>query len=77
MQGELLRGDLLAEEGLEGLTVLRELTDTLVELVRRHLVVAKRPAELGLVVDVRDLGQLLRGRDGCGFSCQYATGLVQ
>ena len=53
--------DLLAEEGLEGLTVLRELTDTLVELVRRHLVVAKRPAELGLVVNVRDLRKRVGG----------------
>ena len=64
MQGELLRGDLLAEEGLEGLAVLRELADALVELVGRHLVLAERPAELGLVVDERDLGHRL-SRCGC------------
>ena len=64
MQGELLRGDLLAEEGLEGLAVLRELADALVELVGRHLVLAQCPAELGLVVNVRDLGNWVGGL-GC------------
>ena len=49
--------ELRAEEALESLAVLRELADTLVELVGRHLVFAERPAELGLVVDVRDLGK--------------------
>ena len=48
--------ELRAEEALESLAVLRELADTLVELVGRHLVLAQCPAELGLVVNVRDLG---------------------
>ena len=54
------RLELLADEALEGLAVLSELLDTLVKLVERHLVLEQRPAELGLVVDVRDL------RDGGG-----------
>ena len=49
------RLELLADEALEGLAVLSELLDTLVELVERHLVLEQRPAELGLVVDERDL----------------------
>ena len=50
-----LGGELLADELLEGLAVLSELLDALVELVERHLVLEEGPAELGLVVDVRDL----------------------
>lgn len=49
-----LSRELLAEEGLERFTVLSKLTNALVELVRRHLVLAQRPAELSLVVDVGD-----------------------
>ena len=55
-----LSRELLAEQALEGLAVLSELLDTLVKLVERHLVLEELPAELGLVVDVRDL------RDGGG-----------
>jgi hypothetical protein len=33
-----------------------------VELVEGHLVLEECPAELRLVIDVRDLGDLLRGR---------------
>ena len=57
-----LGGELLAEEGLEGLAVLSELLDTLVELVERHRVLEEGPAELGLVVDERHLGDLGRRR---------------
>ncbi len=57
-----LRPELLAEKVLEGLAVLRELADTLVKLVRRHLVLAQCPAELSLVVNVRDLGDGLARR---------------
>ena len=59
-----LCGELLAEEVLQCLTILSELPDTLVELVRRHLVLAEGPAELGFVVDVGDLGDRLAG-SGC------------
>ena len=54
-----LSRELLAEQLLEGLAVLGELLDTLVELVERHLVLEESPAELGLVVDKRDLRQRL------------------
>jgi hypothetical protein len=50
----LLR-ELLLEEVLERLAVLGELLDALVQLVEGHLVLEERPAELGLVVDERDL----------------------
>ena len=63
--------ELRAEEALEGLAVLRELADTLVELVVRHLVGAKSPAELGLVVDVRDLGDGLTLRS-C-YTCKHLS----
>lgn len=46
----------LAEETLEGLAVLCKLLDTLVQLVECHRVLEEGPAELGLVVDERDLG---------------------
>ena len=54
-----LGGELLAEEGLEGLAVLGELLDALVELVKGHGVLEERPAELGLVVNVRNLSKRL------------------
>ena len=53
-----------AEHLLERLPVLGEFLDPLVQLVERHLVLEERPAELGLVVNVRDLGQLLRDCGG-------------
>jgi len=54
----------LLEDRAQGITILSELLDTLVQLVERHLVLEEFPAELGLVVDVRDLGDLVGGRDG-------------
>ena len=57
-----LRRKLLLEDFLQGLAVLGELLDALVELVERHLVLEERPAELGLVVDERHL----RDRLGLG-----------
>lgn len=54
-----LCGELLRKHLLEGLTILSELLDTLVQLVERHLVLEQCPAELGLVVDVGDLGEVL------------------
>lgn len=54
--------ELLAEEVLEGLAILGELLDTLVQLVERHLVLKELPAELGLVVDIRDLLDRRRAR---------------
>ena len=53
------RLELLADEALEGLAVLSELLDTLVELVESHSILEKLPAELGLVVDVRNLSKRL------------------
>ena len=61
------RRELLTEELLEGVAVLGELLDALVQLVERHLLLEQLPAELGLVVDVGDLGVLLgRGAGGLG-----------
>ena len=57
-----LRRELLLEDLLQGLAVLGELLDALMELVERHLVLEERPAELGLVVDERHL----RDRLGLG-----------
>lgn len=51
-----LSREFLFEEVLEGLAVLSELLDALVELVERHLVLEQGPAELSLVVDIGDLG---------------------
>ena len=56
-----LGGELLAEEVLEGIAILSELLDTLVKLVESHLVLEKSPAELGLVVNVRDLRKRVGG----------------
>lgn len=50
--------DLLPEKVLERLAILSELLDTLVELIERHLVLEERPAELSLVVDKGDLGDV-------------------
>ena len=66
-----LRRQLLFQEVLESLAILSELLDTLVELVERHRVLEQCPAELGLVVDVRNLGELVRGRGGYA-RCQCA-----
>lgn len=52
-------GNFFAEDALELCTVLCEFLDALVELVKRHLVLEEGPAELGLVVDERDLGDCL------------------
>jgi hypothetical protein len=57
---EASRGELLLKRILEGLTVLGELLDTLVQLVECHLLLKERPPELGLVVNKRNL------LDGCG-----------
>ena len=46
-----LSRELPAKEVLEGLAILSELLDTLMQLVERHLVLEEGPAELGLVVD--------------------------
>jgi hypothetical protein len=46
------------------LTVLGETADTLVQLVKGHGVLEQLPAELGLVVDERDLLDLLGGGGG-------------
>ena len=51
--------NLLAKELLEGLTVLSELLDTLVELVESHSILEKLPSEFGLVVNVRNLSKRL------------------
>jgi len=49
---------------LEGLAILSKLLDTLMELIKRHLVLEKFPTELGLVVDIANFG------DGIGLgSC--------
>jgi hypothetical protein len=58
-----LAADLLLQQILEGLAVLGELLDALVELVERHAVLEERPPELGLVVDEGDLGDW--GGGGC------------
>lgn len=59
----VLRRKLLAEEGLERLAVLSEFLDALVQLVECHLVLEECPAELGLVVDKRDLVDFLGAID--------------
>ena len=51
-----LSRELLLQQVLEGLTILSELLDALVQLLEGHGVLKQCPAELGLVVDVRDLG---------------------
>ena len=56
--------ELPAEEVLEGLAILSELLDTLVQLVERHLVLEEGPTELGLVVDEGDLLERLTLRRG-------------
>lgn len=48
---ELLLEGLFERDGISG-----KLDDTLVQLVECHLVSKECPAELGLVVDVSDLG---------------------
>ena len=53
---ENLSRDLLLEQILEGLTILSEFLDTLMQLIKRHLFLEQRPAELGLVVDEGDFG---------------------
>lgn len=56
---------LLAKELLEGLAVLSELLNTLMELIKRHLVLEEGPAEIGLVVNEGDLRYLLCLSAGC------------
>ena len=56
-----LGGELLLEQILKSRAVLSELFDALVELVKRHLVLKQSPAELGFVVDERDLRDRGRG----------------
>ena len=56
-----LSAELLPEHLLAGISVLGEASDTLVELVERHSVVEKGPSEGSLVVDERDLLDLLVG----------------
>lgn len=51
-----LSRELLLEEAFQSFTVLGELLNTLVELIECHLVLEEGPSELGLVVDVADLG---------------------
>lgn len=46
--------ELLLQQVLEGLAILSELLDTLMEFFKRHRVLKQCPAELGLVVDVGD-----------------------
>lgn len=58
-----LARELLLEQVLEGLAVLVEPGDTLVELVVSHLVVLEVVQELLLVVDERDLQDAFRGRN--------------
>lgn len=55
---ERLSRELLLENLLQGLTILGKLLDAFVELVEGHRILEKCPAELGLVVNVRHLGQV-------------------
>lgn len=62
---------LLLQHILQRLAVLGELPDTLMELLERHLVLEQGPAELGLVVDVGNLGHR-RSRACCRLTaCQF------
>lgn len=54
-----LSRELLTEDVPKRVSILSELLDTLVQLIKRHLVLEQLPAELGLVVNVRDLGYRL------------------
>lgn len=47
--------ELLSEGTPKSVCILSKLLDTLVQLVPCHLILKEFPAELGLVVDVRDL----------------------
>jgi hypothetical protein len=47
---------------LEGLTVFCKLLDALMKLVKGHLVLQQCPSEFRLIVNVRDLLELLSGR---------------
>jgi len=58
---------LLPQQRLEGITVLSEFFDALVELVERHGVLEKSPSELGLIVNESDLG------DGSGGSSSFSV----
>jgi len=67
---------LLPQQRLEGVTILGEFFDALMELVKRHGVLKEGPSELGLVVDVSDFGDG-SGRSGCchgGVSITKALG---
>ena len=55
-----LSPELLPEHLLAGVTILGEASDTLVELLERHLVVEEGPSEGGLVVDEGDFLLLVR-----------------
>ena len=67
-----LRVELLDKRVTEGLAISGKLADTLMELVERHLLLEQVPTELGLVVDVRNLGDVLCGR-GSGSVRQSAA----
>lgn len=59
-----LRGDLLAQDLLQGDRIRRELGDTLTQLLHGHLLLVEVEAEQRLVVQVRPLGDVQLGRRG-------------
>jgi len=68
---EILSRDLLLEQILEGLTILSEFLDTLMQFIKRHLFLEQGPAELGLVIDEGDFGD--RFRLGGYFSISHTS----
>ena len=52
----VLSSDFSLEEVLKSFAVLSKLLDTLMELIKRHLFLEERPAELWLVVDIGYFG---------------------
>lgn len=67
-----LGSDFSLEEGLESLAILSKLLDALVELIEGHLFLEEYPAELWLVVDVRNFG------DGvCLGGCKWINVIIK
>lgn len=73
----VLGPNFLADHALQGLSVFSELLDPLVEFVECHLVLKKRPAEVRLIVDIRDFGNRFSLRSGlCVKSLRNWVGAV-
>lgn len=56
---------LLSKQSLESFTILCKLLDTLMELVKCHLILQKNPAELWLIVDIGHFGEFVGRCEFC------------